>query len=164
MNKSKVSVVTGAASGIGASLTRQLTERGHFVLGVDINRSELDKLSEETGCSGIVGDLSSEKFNQEVASQVQNLFGKVDSVFLNAGILGREIELQGTDFTTNELDRERYVKARSINFDAVVYGTLAMAPPCSCMRKPDRIFRNKSSSRLPVMLCSSASYTSLGLA
>ena len=128
INKSKVSVVTGAASGIGASLTRQLTERGHFVLGVDINRSELDKLSEETGCSGMVGDLSSEKFNQEVASQVQNLFGKVDSVFLNAGILGRDIELQGTDFTTNELDRERYVKARSINFDAVVYGTLAMAP------------------------------------
>ena len=49
-------------------------------------------------------------------------------MFLNAGILGRDIELQGTEFNINDLEQTRYQKTRSINFDAVVFGTAATSP------------------------------------
>ena len=128
LEEGKVASVTGAASGIGASLTRHLINNGYIVLGVDLDSTRLDALKEETGCATMVGDISTEEFNQEVADHVIELFGRLDIVFLNAGVLGRNIELQGADFTINELEHARYAKTRSINFDAVVFGTVATSP------------------------------------
>ena len=128
LEEGKVAIVTGAASGIGASLTRHLINNGYIVLGVDLDSTRLDALKEETGCATMVGDISTEEFNQEVADHVIELFGRLDLVFLNAGVLGRNIELQGVDFTINELEHARYAKTRSINFDAVVFGTVATSP------------------------------------
>ena len=121
IEESKVAIVTGAASGIGAALTRHLIDTNHLVLGVDINSSKLNALSDDTGCATIVGDIASEEFNQSVASHANEVFGRLDYVFLNAGILGRDIELQGTEFKINDLEQAKYHKTRSINFDAVVY-------------------------------------------
>ncbi|MBT94549.1 MAG: alcohol dehydrogenase [Acidimicrobiaceae bacterium] len=128
LKESKVAIVTGAASGIGASLTRHLIDNNHHVLGVDINPTKLDALKEDTGCATIVGDIASEEFNQAMASHANELFGRLDHVFLNAGILGRNIELQGTEFKIKDLEHARYQKTRSINFDAVVFGTSATSP------------------------------------
>ena len=128
LEESKVAIVTGAASGIGAALTRHLTDNNHLVLGVDINSAKLSALKESTGCATIVGDIASEEFNQAVASHASELFGRLDHVFLNAGILGSNIELQGTEFKINDLEQARYQKTRSINFDAVVFGTVATSP------------------------------------
>ena len=128
LEKSKVAIVTGAASGIGASLTRHLIGNKYLVLGVDINSAKLNALKEDTGCAIMAGDIASEEFNQEVASRANELFGRLDHVFLNAGILGRNIELQGTEFEINDLEHARYPKTRSINFDAVVFGTVATTP------------------------------------
>ncbi len=128
IKESKVAIVTGAASGIGAALTRHLIDTNHLVLGVDINSSKLNALSDDTGCATIVGDIASEEFNQSVASHANEIFGRLDYVFLNAGILGRDIELQGTEFKIDDLEQAKYHKTRSINFDAVVYGTIATSP------------------------------------
>ena len=49
INESKVAIVTGAASGIGAALTRHLIDTNHLVLGVDINSSKLNALREIQG-------------------------------------------------------------------------------------------------------------------
>ena len=72
LEESKVAIVTGAASGIGAALTRHLTDNNHLVLGVDINSAKLSALKESTGCATIVGDIASEEFNQAVASHAKN--------------------------------------------------------------------------------------------
>ena len=53
LEESKVAIVTGAASGIGAALTRHLTDNNHLVLGVDINSAKLSALKESTGCATI---------------------------------------------------------------------------------------------------------------
>ncbi len=128
IKESKVAIVTGAASGIGAALTRHLIDTNHLVLGVDINSSKLNALSDDTGCATIVGDIASEEFNQSVASHANEVFGRLDYVFLNAGILGRDIELQGTEFKIDDLEQAKYHKTRSINFDAVVYVTIETSP------------------------------------
>ena len=128
IKESKVAIVTGAASGIGAALTRHLIDTNHLVLGVDINSSKLNALSDDTGCATIVGDIASEEFNHSVASHANEVFGRLDYVFLNAGILGRDIELQGTEFKIDDLEQAKYHKTRSINFDAVVFGTIATSP------------------------------------
>ena len=87
VKESKVAIVTGAASGIGAALTRHLIDNNHLVLGADINSAKLNALEEDTGCATIVGDIASEEFNQAVASLANELFGRLDHVFLNACLL-----------------------------------------------------------------------------
>ncbi len=128
MNEKQVALVTGAASGIGAARVSQLKAESYDVLGVDLNGGGLEELSETTGCSVLQGDISEQGFNEAVASEALATFGRLDLVFLNAGVLGRKIELQGTDFTTEDLDPKHYMNVRSVNFDSVVFGTLATAP------------------------------------
>ena len=110
IKESKVAIVTGAASGIGAALTRHLIDTNHLVLGVDINSSKLNALRDDTGCATIVGDIASEEFNQSVAGHANEIFGRLDYVFLNAGILGRDIELQGTEFKIDDLEQAKYTR------------------------------------------------------
>ncbi|GIS34145.1 MAG: hypothetical protein Ct9H90mP5_05940 [Acidimicrobiaceae bacterium] len=88
----------GSSFGDRCCLNTPLNDTNHLVLGVDINSSKLNALSDDTGCATIVGDIASEEFNQSVASHANEVFGRLDYVFLNAGILGRDIELQGTEF------------------------------------------------------------------
>jgi len=128
LERKKVALVTGAASGIGAALVRQLTADNCEVLGVDLNEEGLTKVAAETGCEILTGDISDQEFNETAVTNVSDLFGSLDLLFLNAGILGRKIELQINDLTPDELDPSQYTKVRAINFDSVVFGTLAAAP------------------------------------
>ena len=93
-NDSKVALVTGAASGIGASLVRKLRSANIEVLGVDLDSSGLESIRVETGCSIFATDISKNANNIEVANQAVDQFGRLDYAFLNAGILGRKIEEQ----------------------------------------------------------------------
>mgnify|MGYP001160083185 FL=1 len=125
LEKKKIALVTGAASGIGAALVRQLVADNCDVLGVDLNEEGLTKVAAETGCEVLRGDISDQEFNETAVAKVSDLFGSLDLLFLNAGILGRKIELQINDLTLDELDPSQYTKVRAINFDSVVFGTLA---------------------------------------
>jgi len=125
LERKKVALVTGAASGIGAALVRQLVADNCDVLGVDLNEEGLTRVAAETGCEVLRGDISDQDFNETAVAKVSDLFGSLDLLFLNAGILGRKIELQINDLTLDELDPSQYTKVRAINFDSVVFGTLA---------------------------------------
>ena len=127
-NDSKVALVTGAASGIGASLVRKLRSANIEVLGVDLDSSGLESIRVETGCSIFETDISKNANNIEVANQAVDQFGRLDYAFLNAGILGRKIEEQINPYTSSDLDPEHYTTVRAVNFDSVVFGTLAVAP------------------------------------
>ena len=105
-NDTKVALVTGAASGIGASLVRKLRSANIEVLGVDLDSSGLESIRVETGCSIFATDISKNANNIEVANQAVNQFGRLDYAFLNAGILGRKIEEQINPYTSSDLDPE----------------------------------------------------------
>ena len=124
----KVALVTGAASGIGAALVKKLRSENIEVLGIDMDSSGLESISSETGCSIFTTDISQNANNVEAVSEVVSHFGRLDYAFLNAGILGRKIEAQINPFTSTDLDPEHYTTVRAVNFDSVVFGTLAAAP------------------------------------
>ncbi len=74
---SRTTVVTGAASGIGAATVAVLEARGDRVVGVDVRDAE------------VVADLSSPAGRDAMVEQVTALtHGRVDGVIANAGVLG----------------------------------------------------------------------------
>jgi NAD(P)-dependent dehydrogenase (short-subunit alcohol dehydrogenase family) len=72
---SRIYVVTGAASGIGAATTQLMREAGHDVIGVDLKGSDLD------------ADLSTPEGRASLVEQVSTRTDVVDAVIANAGVL-----------------------------------------------------------------------------
>lgn len=75
----RTSVVTGAASGIGAALASLLEGRGDRVIGVDLQGTEVN------------ADLSTPAGRASMVDEVTRLAGgRVDAVIANAGVLGSD--------------------------------------------------------------------------
>ncbi|MEM3675804.1 MAG: SDR family oxidoreductase [Thermoplasmataceae archaeon] len=88
----KISIVTGAASGIGLSAAKKLAENGSVVIACDIDpavRDAADQISRETGSPVLpeVLDISSESDVVNAYRDVVMKFGGVDILFNNAGVL-----------------------------------------------------------------------------
>lgn len=80
-----VSVVTGAASGIGRATAELFAERGHAVVAVD--------LVEPDWCDGattiaLQGDVSDDDVNRSMVAGAVEAFGRLDAAILNAGVVG----------------------------------------------------------------------------
>lgn len=94
--KGRVCAVTGAASGIGAAVARQLLEAGAHVALIDRDaegaRRQADVLQQEWGPQGqrilaIACDIASETQTLEAAQKVQSEMGDVSALINNAGLL-----------------------------------------------------------------------------
>lgn len=87
-----VSVVTGAASGIGLEVARKLAENGSVVIACDLDSSTPDvasSLQKETGSPVMpaVLDISDEAKVNELFRKITTEYGGVDILFNNAGVL-----------------------------------------------------------------------------
>ena len=118
----KVALVSGAASGIGRELVAQLTDSGAKVLAADINREGLDVLANAVGCETFVVDVGDPESNQGMVDSAVQRFGRLDLAFLNAAVLGVPIKEQGKPPSMQSLTIDRYLAARSVNLDGVLYG------------------------------------------
>jgi NAD(P)-dependent dehydrogenase (short-subunit alcohol dehydrogenase family) len=88
----RVCAVTGAASGIGASVARQLAAAGAHVALLDRDLAGAEKLAAELAASGArtlaVGcDIASEAQTLAAAAQVQAELGDCAALVNNAGLL-----------------------------------------------------------------------------
>jgi len=83
----KTALVTGASSGIGEHVTRELVSRGYHVVGVARREHKLRKLKEELGDSFtyIVKDLADSDAPAFIAGHVKGKFQKLDVLVNNAG-------------------------------------------------------------------------------
>jgi 3-oxoacyl-[acyl-carrier protein] reductase len=89
--KNKVIVVSGAASGIGATIFYHLLGTGNIPIGIDVKHFEVSELSRmpcmaSTDCEFYQGDASSVA---DMATIFKNI-KKVDGLVNNAGLLGTD--------------------------------------------------------------------------
>ena len=88
---SKVAVVTGASSGIGAEIARQLAAAGARVVAVGRNRERTEnvanEIEKESGeCRPLVADLTKPGAPKQIIDETVKIFGALNILVSNAGI------------------------------------------------------------------------------
>ncbi|MEA2705196.1 MAG: hypothetical protein QOD63_3141 [Actinomycetota bacterium] len=84
-----VAVITGAASGIGRTVARELSRRGAAVVAADRDGDGLAATVEgldRDATTTVTGDLTDEAVVEELVRSAVSRFGGIDAVVLNAGI------------------------------------------------------------------------------
>ena len=86
--KGKIAVITGGNSGIGLETARNFINEGAKVVIFGRNKESLDKAAEELGNNAfaIQGDVSNLDDLDNLFKTTSETFGKVDVLFVNAGI------------------------------------------------------------------------------
>lgn len=84
--ENKVAIVTGGNSGIGYAAAADLAAKGAKVIITGRNKEALAKAEKELNVTGIVADQSDLKSIDNLVEEVKTKFGKIDILFLNAGI------------------------------------------------------------------------------
>ena len=86
----KVSVITGAASGIGEATAKRFIEEGAYVVIGDIQDERGIQLAEELGPNARFQhcDVTKEESVASLMAYTNNEFGTIDIVMNNAGIVG----------------------------------------------------------------------------
>ncbi|RDX61499.1 hypothetical protein CR513_60264, partial [Mucuna pruriens] len=109
----KVAIVTGGASGIGEATARVLAEQGaRMVVIADIQDELGDQVAASIGrqrCSYVHCDVADEEQVQNVVQSTVNVYGQVDIMFSNAGILSP------SDQTVHELDMSQLDRLFAVN-------------------------------------------------
>ncbi|MCB0634326.1 MAG: SDR family oxidoreductase, partial [Lewinella sp.] len=121
----KVAIVTGAGSGIGFEIARQLACEGAVVLLNDLHETVAEeaaaKINTEapSSCVPLAGDASSVAFINSLVAKSVELYGQLDLVVANAGIT-----YFGDFFQFQE---EEFVKIMDLNLKGTFFLTQAAA-------------------------------------
>lgn len=88
MNPTKVSLVTGAGSGIGAGIVNRLAEEGHTVVLTDLSEvvDGIDQAELPTNVYSWPLDVASASGRTDVINRVTSEFGRLDALVNCAGI------------------------------------------------------------------------------
>jgi NAD(P)-dependent dehydrogenase (short-subunit alcohol dehydrogenase family) len=82
----KVSIITGAASGIGKACAIEFARLGAQVVVVDINEPAANSVAEEVGGLALACDVSDETAVNDMVARAVSHFGLIDVLFNNAGV------------------------------------------------------------------------------
>jgi NAD(P)-dependent dehydrogenase (short-subunit alcohol dehydrogenase family) len=112
----KVSIITGAASGLGKEIARGLAEVGSNIVIADINFDKAEKVARELQLLGVQTlavkvDVTDESMVDAMVDKVMEKFGHIDVLFNNAGIAAR-IKIE-------EMVYEHWKKIMDVNLNAV---------------------------------------------
>lgn len=82
----KIAVVTGGNSGIGYATAEEFLKQGAKVVITGRNAEKVEKAAQKLGVEGIVADQSNLSHLDSLVEKVKELHGKVDILFVNAGV------------------------------------------------------------------------------
>jgi NAD(P)-dependent dehydrogenase (short-subunit alcohol dehydrogenase family) len=108
--KHKSIIITGAAMGLGLATARELAAQEADLTLVDFNQESLDtavkalkKQFPSVRIASVVGDASREQDVQRYVDEAVKAFGRIDGLYNNAGIEGRQAPI--TEYDINVFKR-----------------------------------------------------------
>lgn len=121
-----VALLTGAATGIGAEVARQLADFGVRVAICDINEAHGERLAEKLSGKFIRCDVRSDEAVEAAVSECVASLGVPDYAHLNAGIMTVPPDHPYLD--VEDVLIEQYRRIVGINMDGVFFGLRALLP------------------------------------
>ena len=126
--QNKSIIITGAAMGLGLAAAEELASRGANLTLVDYNDKSLteakDALSKKFPALKVitvVADVSNEDAVKNYVDETVKAFGRIDGLYNNAGIEGRQASI-------TEYDLSIFKKVIDINLMGVYYGMRYVIP------------------------------------
>ena len=110
-------IVTGAASGVGKELTKQLLQKGGNVAAIDINEDNLNTLKSELNSDKLktyVVDMGSTDSIKKFRNDYKKDYSDVDIIINNAGIIQPFVHVENLDDATID-------KVMNVNFFGPVH-------------------------------------------
>lgn len=122
----KTVVITGAARGMGFGVAEAFAKEGANVVLVDLSKGAVEEAAKKIGLTeerylAVGADVSSSSDVHQYVEEALNKFGKVDVLFSNAGISGRDKPL--VDLTDEEFNR-----CIDVNLKGCFYALREMIP------------------------------------
>ncbi|MDQ0594890.1 NAD(P)-dependent dehydrogenase (short-subunit alcohol dehydrogenase family) [Chryseobacterium ginsenosidimutans] len=105
----KLAIVTGGNSGIGYATAKELIAEGAKVIITGRRKEAVEKAAEELGAIPFVADQSNLDDIDLLKKEVENKYGKVDILFINAGVTGGLIPIEN-------MSVENFDNVMNINF------------------------------------------------
>lgn len=126
--ENKVIIITGAAMGLGLATAIECAARGARLTLVDFNEKVLEQARQEISKGAptaqiitIVADVSNEEAVKNYVDQTLKAFGRIDGLYNNAGIEGKQASI--TDY-----DMAIFKKVIDINLMGVYYAMRYVIP------------------------------------
>lgn len=126
--KGKSIIITGAAMGLGLATAKELASLGANLTLVDFNKKSLETAVKElkkeypsVKIVSVVGDASKEEDVQKYVDQAVKEFGRIDGLYNNAGIEGRQAPM-------TEYDISVFRRVLDINVLGVYFGMRYVIP------------------------------------
>jgi NAD(P)-dependent dehydrogenase (short-subunit alcohol dehydrogenase family) len=118
----KVIVITGASSGIGAALAKQLGQRGEKIVLAARREAQLKEVAAQSGpdALSVVTDVTRRGDVQHLCAEALRAFGHVDVWVNNAG--------QGIGTPVLDLTDEDFDAMMAVNAKSSLYGMQAIIP------------------------------------
>jgi NAD(P)-dependent dehydrogenase (short-subunit alcohol dehydrogenase family) len=122
----RIALVTGAASGIGAAVARQLAGEGVRVALLDINEAAGAELAAELNGEFIPCNVSDyDNFDGAIAACVDRL-GAPDYAHLNAGVM--TVAVDEPFLALEDVSLGQFRRIMGVNFDGVFNGLKSLLP------------------------------------
>lgn len=93
----KTALITGANSGFGYAAAEEFIRRGAAVAITGRRKEAIDEVAQHLGAISFVADQSNLQHTDRLCEQVKAHFGKLDILFINAGVTGTLDAIQDTE-------------------------------------------------------------------
>jgi len=101
--KNKISLITGGNSGIGYATAKEMKTQGATVIITGRRAAAIEKAAKELDVTAIVADQGNISAIEDLARQVKEQFGRIDILFINAGIIGMSTIEEATETLFDEV-------------------------------------------------------------